>query len=60
MARQDSPDTTRDALRGAHASKALTGLPQLRAVLAGRYGGSSTDERLNRVFLRPTHERLGV
>jgi hypothetical protein len=35
-------------------------LLKLRTVLADRYGGSSTDELLNRVFLRPTQDGLGI
>ena len=35
-------------------------LLKLRTVLADRYGGSSTDELLNRVFLHPTQDGLGI
>ena len=35
-------------------------LLKLRTVLADRYGGSSTDELLTRVFSEPTQEGLEI
>ncbi len=50
----------RAATFGSLVDTANARLLKLRTVLADRYGGSSTDELLNRVFLRPTQDGLGL
>lgn len=50
----------RAATFGSLVDTANSRLLRLRTVLADRYGGSSTDELLNRVFLRPTQDGLGL
>jgi hypothetical protein len=50
----------RAATFGSLVDTANARLLKLRTVLADRYGGSSTDELLNRVFLRPTQDGLGI
>ena len=50
----------RAATFGSLVDTANARLLRLRTVLADRYGGSSTDELLNRVFLRPTQDGLGI
>jgi hypothetical protein len=50
----------RAATFGSLVDTANASLLKLRTVLADRYGGSSTDELLNRVFLRPTQDGLGL
>jgi Histidine kinase-, DNA gyrase B-, and HSP90-like ATPase len=50
----------RAATFGSLVDTANARLLRLRTVLADRYGGSSTDELLDRVFLRPTQDGLGI
>ena len=50
----------RAATFGSLVDTANARLLKLRTVLADRYGGSSTDELLNRVFLLPTQGGLGI
>lgn len=50
----------RAATFGSLVDAANARLLKLRTVLADRYGGSSTDELLNRVFSQPTQDRLGI
>ena len=50
----------RAATFGSLVDTANARLLKLRTVLADRYGGSSTDELLNRVFSQPTQDGLGI
>lgn len=50
----------RAATFGSLVDTANARLLKLRTVLADRYGGSSTDELLNRVFAQPTQGGLGI
>lgn len=50
----------RAATFGSLVDTANARLLKLSAVLADRYGGSSTDELLNRVFSQPTQDGLGI
>lgn len=50
----------RAATFGSLVDTANARLLKLRTVLADRYGGSSTDELLNRVFSKPTQDGLGI